>query len=82
MNSQRKAILKFLSDGHTLTALQALQKFGCLRLAGRINELRAGGLNIKTEIVATSTGKHVARYRLLPPEGHKPIRFDRKADKL
>lgn len=46
-----------------LTAAQAYAKFGCLRLAARINDLRRQGHDIETETV-TQGGKRFARYRL------------------
>ncbi len=33
-----------------ITAMDALNDYGCFRLAARINELRMSGHNIKTEI--------------------------------
>ena len=39
-NSQRAAIRRHLEAGNSLTALQALNHFGCARLASRIDELR------------------------------------------
>lgn len=62
--SQEAQILAHLRSGHTLTPLEALDMFGCFRLGARIGELREAGLDIKTEIVRTSTGKRVARYSL------------------
>lgn len=47
-NSQRAEIRRYLEDGNSLTALQALNHFGCARLASRIDELRQAGLNIET----------------------------------
>ena len=44
--SQKKSILDWLSEGNTITALQALNMFGCLRLASRINDLKNDGFTI------------------------------------
>lgn len=67
-NSQRAAIRTFLERGGTLTALQALNHFGCARLASRIDELRQAGMNIETHWlwVENRHGKRVrvAEYRL------------------
>jgi hypothetical protein len=41
----------------------ALDKYGCLRLAARINDLRERGHRIDTEIVKVGD-KRFARYRL------------------
>ena len=47
-SSQCAAIRQFLERGNSLTALQALNHFGCARLASRIDELRQAGMNIET----------------------------------
>ena len=41
-------ILEWLTNGHTLTPLEALKRFGCLRLSARIHDLRAAGHDIIT----------------------------------
>jgi len=43
--TQQKAILKHLSNGQTITPIEALSKFRCFRLSGRIFELRRQGHN-------------------------------------
>ena len=67
-NSQRAAIRRHLEAGNSLTALQALNHFGCARLASRIDELRQAGMNIETHWlqVQNRQGKRVrvAEYRL------------------
>ena len=47
-----------------ITAIDALNDYGCFRLAARINELRMSGHNIKTEI-KNQDGKRYAMYHLL-----------------
>ena len=47
--TQSEAILNHLKAGKTLTPLEALDRFGCFRLAARIIELRRDGYNIVTE---------------------------------
>jgi hypothetical protein len=47
-----------------LTALDALHGCGCMRLAARINELRANGHVIGTEMVSKN-GKKFAQYFLI-----------------
>jgi len=59
--SQCKSILNHLEQGKSLTPLEALTKFGCLRLGGRIYDLRKHGY-IRTEMIKTKSGKHIARY--------------------
>ena len=72
-NSQRAAIRRHLEAGNSLTALQALNHFGCARLASRIDELRQAGMNIETHWlwVENRHGKRVrvAEYRLAEGKG-------------
>lgn len=37
--SQAQRILAYLQDGHTITPLEALHKFSCLRLGARIADI-------------------------------------------
>ena len=62
-HSQSALILKYLKSGHTLTPLQALRRFGTLRLSGRILELRHAGYRIATQMVSVGE-KRVAQYRM------------------
>ena len=48
--SQSERILYFLSEGNTITPLEALRMFNCFRLASRIAELRSEGYDIITRI--------------------------------
>lgn len=59
--SQATRILVHLKAGKKLTPLQALNKFGTLRLSGRVLELRQAGYDIKTTIVRRGTSR-VAQY--------------------
>ena len=62
--TQNQQIKSYLEKGKSITPIDALNKFGCFRLAARINELRKDGLNIATKIV-TKDGKSYASYRLV-----------------
>ena len=63
--SQNKRIAAWLNSGKSITQFDALNMFGCMRLASRINDLRNRGMNIVTEkFVTPTTGKVVASYRL------------------
>lgn len=62
--SQRQKILSWLQEGHTLTPVQALNLFGCNRLAARIYNLRELGYPIDSEIIKVDDNTYVARYRL------------------
>jgi hypothetical protein len=66
--SQNKEILAWLQSGKSITPLEALEKFSCFRLGGRIHELRAAGYPIVTTTVAKN-GKHFAEYRLEKSNG-------------
>lgn len=48
----------------SITPIEALNKFGCFRLASRINDLRKMGHNIITQTVRKN-GKKFARYVLV-----------------
>lgn len=58
-------ILAYMQDGHSLTALVALERFGCLRLAARIQDLEELGHTFSVETVKRN-GKRYARYTLVP----------------
>jgi hypothetical protein len=61
MTSQNTIILNHLINRGPLTPIEALKKYGCMRLAARINQLRDKGHNIKTTIVSSGK-KHFALY--------------------
>jgi hypothetical protein len=61
--TQNEMILSHLLEGKTITPAQAYTDFGCLRLAGRIFELRKQGHNILT-FHTHSNGKTFATYKL------------------
>lgn len=61
---QNYRILEFLQKGGKITSLEALNLFGCLRLSGRIKDLRDRGYDITTTMVTTSNGKRVAQYSM------------------
>ena len=65
MKTQCQMIREYLEAGHRLSPIEALDKFGCFRLASRINELRKQGLDIRTDIVeGAENGKRWAEYWL------------------
>ena len=66
--TQCERILRHLKDYGSITSLEAVTEYGIMRLASRINDLRAQGIAIVSE---TKTGKnrygettHFAVYRL------------------
>jgi len=60
-------IQKDLMSGKSITPLQALNKYGCFRLAAAIHKLRKEGMAIETEYV-TQNGKTFAKYFLTSKE--------------
>jgi len=62
--SQNKQIADYLNKGKKLTTLDALIKFGCFRLASRINDLRNDGMKISTKIIKLENKKQIAQYSL------------------
>jgi len=62
--TQAGRILRFLQEGHRLTPLDALELFGCFRLAARVYELRREGWAIAERTVETASGKRIAEYSL------------------
>ncbi len=61
--SQEQLILNHLKSGKSITAMEALDLFGCFRLASRISDLRKTHPNIKREWVQRN-GKLFASYKL------------------
>ena len=62
--SQNKQIKEALLKGGKITALDALNNYGCMRLAARIADLRDSGMNIKTTIIVIGN-KRFAQYSLI-----------------
>lgn len=60
--SQTTQIQRHLEKGKSITPIDALNKYGCFRLAARISDLRNDGMNIKTTIVKLKNNKHIATY--------------------
>jgi hypothetical protein len=61
--SHSSQILSQLKKGEPLTALDALKKFGCLRLASRIHDLECAGWEITRRRI-TVNKKRVTEYLL------------------
>lgn len=62
--SQCDRIAQYMEAGYSLTSLEALQMFGCMRLASRICDLRDRGYEINTCRVKTPSGKYITEYSL------------------
>jgi len=71
--SQKTDIIAHFKEGHSITALLALHRFGCGNLKARIHELRRDGWGITTVMFTTpNTKKRVASYSLTDPKQKEP----------
>ena len=61
--NQTNRILRYLRTGRGITAISALSRFGCMRLAARIEELRDAGICVHSRMLRRN-GKRVACYSL------------------
>lgn len=63
MQSQTQEILQHIEAFGSITPLEALSEYGCMRLASRISDLKKAGYPIKSRLVSgTSTGGHTVHY--------------------
>ena len=60
--TQNEQIKQWLLQGHPINAASALARFGCARLAARINDLKNSGVEITVQMV-TRQGKRWAVYQ-------------------
>lgn len=63
--TQCEMIAAWMEQGYSITSLEALKRFGCMRLASRICDLRDRGYNIATCKIKTPSGKYVTEYSLI-----------------
>lgn len=61
--TQAQKILSHLKRGWKITQSDAFHKYGCWRLASRINEIRNLGFDVRTKMVERE-GKTFAQYQL------------------
>lgn len=54
--TQCEEILEYLRENGSITPLEAMQEFGCMRLAARISDLREQGVSIR-RIMAKSKNR-------------------------
>lgn len=59
--SQTDKIAAALWAGERITALDALRRFGCLRLGGRIWDLKTRGVPVQSKMIAAG-GKRISEY--------------------
>ena len=60
--SQTDQILEWMLSGRSITPLEALNRFGCNRLAARIADIKARGYLVYSEFVTTNSEKKVKQY--------------------
>ena len=65
--SQTQQIRRHLESGRPITPIEALNRYGCLRLGARIHNLKSEGMPIHSRIV-NRNGKHFSEYSLKPIE--------------
>ena len=68
-DTQCELILRYMDEHGSITSLEAMQYFGCMRLASRISDLRKRGYMIVRNMVTTyyedgSYKGHYAEYHL------------------
>lgn len=61
---QNLDIYQHMRKHGSITALEALNEYGCMRLGARIYDLKGAGVEIGAETVTTKSGKRVSSYFL------------------
>ena len=89
INERKREACEFLSDKNStpsqralarrfmnapITSLEALKLYGCLRLAGRIYDLKQKGHDIFTVRKELPNGKRIGEYYLISSEGKNYVR--------
>ena len=60
--TQCNMIATWLEKGYSITSLEALEMFGCLRLSSRIWDLKERGMNIQKKTIVLPNKKRVCEY--------------------
>jgi hypothetical protein len=64
--SQREKIKEWLTNGKSITPIEALEMFGCFRLAAIVCLLREeDNMNIETKLVTNRYGTKYAKYKIV-----------------
>lgn len=71
-SSHRECIFRHLTIHGTITPMEALRYYGCLRLGARIYDLKQQGVAITSSMIPTRTGKRVAQYSLVDQRSVRP----------
>jgi hypothetical protein len=77
--SQANLILDYLASGRALTGLDALDKFGCIRMAARVKDLRELGHDIRSEMIRDGDKRYAEYWLAYPakvkgPQGARSLR--------
>ena len=67
MNSQNQQIKAHLETGQSITGYEALELYGCIRLAARIYDIKSSGYAINKDMIELPNGKYVASYTKKTP---------------
>lgn len=66
--TQNQKILRYMKQYGSITPLDAMREFSCMRLAARVSDLRRMGIRIKTRKIASlnqyGETVHFAKYTL------------------
>lgn len=65
--TDKQRVGKWLEERGSITAMEALEAFGCYRLGARIFELRKAGWDIATTYETTADGERYAKYVYTEP---------------
>ena len=70
IETQNQMIAEYLRSGRSITPLEALRKFGCMRLASRIHDLKGKGMRIAGSMIYdTDDEGNRKRYKVYWLEG-------------
>lgn len=67
--TQRERVLNVLRSGRTLTAAEALSRYGIVNLRARIDELRQEGVRITSTFYTKKNGARAVKYALSAGRG-------------
>lgn len=70
--SQERKIMGHMFRGNRITPLDALNLYGCERLAARVADIKKRGIDVKSEYVTLPNGKRVKSYWI---EDKYPTKF-------
>lgn len=66
--TQNEKILEFMREKGSITPVEAIAELGCMRLAARISDIRASGVNVISTMERSKNRYgdtvHFSRYRL------------------